>query len=145
MKATLLKMSVMATAIIFLLAGASWADNEKTRHHRRVGEKQVYTDQNRKDGFREWSHDGHGSYEHSRSHEQNHYNRHSDSHRVERHAGWYHHKYHRALHKQYHHHYRRMVIQKDYRKHRPSNHLFSYRASAFDPGFSITIKTKNRW
>lgn len=143
MKATSLKISVMATAIIFLLAGASWSDNEKTRYQRRVGKNQVHPDQNSKDGFRNWSHDGRGSYEHSRRHDQKHYTRHSASHRVERYAGRYLHKYHSALH--YQDHYRRMVIQKYYRKYRPSNHLFSYRASVFDPGFSITIKTKNRW
>jgi hypothetical protein len=144
MKATLLRISVMATAIFFLLAGASWADNQKTRHHRRVGKSQVHPDQTSKDRFRNWSHDSHGSYERSRLYDQKHYDRHLASYRTSKHTGKYGHKYHRALHKQYHYHYRRMVIHKHYRNHRPSNHLFSYQTSAFGPGLSITIKTKNR-
>jgi hypothetical protein len=37
------------------------------------------------------------------------------------------------------------VIRKHYHKHKPSYNVFIYRGSIFEPGWSVTIKTKSRW
>jgi hypothetical protein len=37
------------------------------------------------------------------------------------------------------------VINKHYHKHKRSYNVFSFRAPVFEPGWSVTIKTKSRW
>jgi hypothetical protein len=37
------------------------------------------------------------------------------------------------------------VICRHYHKHKPSYNVFSYWGSIFEPGWSVTFKTKSRW
>jgi hypothetical protein len=37
------------------------------------------------------------------------------------------------------------VICRHYHKHKPSYNVFSYKRSIFEPGWSVTFKTKSRW
>ncbi len=143
MKAKSLKISVMAAAIIFLFAGASWADGGKIRHHKQVRNKHFRTEHPRSDRNPAGSHYSRRSYEHPRRHYQKHYDRHRAVHRAERYASRHRHKYHRPVHRQ--NHYRHKVINKHYHKHKRSYNVFSFRAPVFEPGWSVTIKTKSRW
>ena len=144
MKAKLLKMSVITTMVmIFLFVGASWADNAKDRHHKQVGNKHLRTEHDRSDGYREPSHLSRRWYEHPRRHYKKHYDRHPAAHRAERYAFKHRQKYHRPVRKPDH--YRPKVIHKHYHKHKPSYNGFSFRVPAFEPGWSVTFKTKNRW
>ena len=133
MKAKLLKMSVITTMVmIFVFAGASWADGAENRHHKQVRNKHIRTEHDRSDGYREPSHYSRRWYEHPRPHYKKHYDRHPAAHRAERHAFQHRQKYHRSVSKHYH-------------KHKPSYNVFSYRARVFDPGWSFSIKSKSRW
>ena len=143
MKAKLLKMSVITTMVMFLFAGASWADRGKDRHHKQVRNKQIRTEHDRSDRYREPSHNSRRGYEHPRRHYKKHYTRHPAAHRAERYAFERRHKYHRLVQKQDHH--RRRVIHKRYHKHKPFYNVFSFRAPAFEPGWSVTFKTKSGW
>ena len=140
MKAKSMKMSVMTTAVIFLLAGASWADGGKNRHHRRVEKKHFQTEHNRKDGYREPSHDRQRTVHRAERHDFRHDR---EYHRAQKRVFKHHRKIHRRIENRSH--YRHKDNYKHYHKHRPFHKVYSYRASAFDPGFSITIKTKNSW
>ena len=144
MKAKLLKMSVITTMVmIFLFAGASWADGAKNRHHKQVRNKHIRTEHDRSDRYQEPSHYGRRWYEHPRRHYKKHYDRHPAGHRAERRAFQHHQKYYRSVRK--HDRYRHKVIHKHYHKHKPSYNGFSYRTPLLEPGWSVTIKTKNRW
>ncbi len=143
MKAKLLKMSVMTTAIIFLFAGASWADGGKYRHHKQVGYKHIRTEHDRSDGYHKPSHYSSRRHEHSRRHYKKQYDRHPPAHRAERHAFKHRQKYHRPVHK--HDRCRHKVVHKHYHKHKPFYNVFSFRAPVFEPGWSVTFKTKSRW
>ena len=143
MKAKLLKMSVITTMVIFLFAGVSWADGRKSRHHKQVRNDHIRTEHDRGHGYRQSSHHNREWYEHPRGHYQKHYDRHPAAHRAERHAFKHRHRYHRPFHR--HDHYRHKVIRKHYHKHKPSYNGFSYGASIFEPGWSVTIRTKSRW
>ena len=148
MKATILKMSVITTFAIFLFAGTSWADGGKNRHHKKVHKKHFRTGHHRSDGYHGWYHNGRGWYESTRRHYKKHYDRHRAAHRAKRHAFKHHHRYHRPVHKhrhcRHHDHYRHKVFRKHYHKHKPSHNVFSYRASLYDPEWSVTIKTRSR-
>ena len=143
MKAKRLKMSVITTMVIFLFAGASWADGGKNRHHKQVGNEHIRTEHDRGHGYREPSQYNREWYEHRRGHYQKHYDRHLAAHRAERHAFQHRQKYHKPVSK--HDRYRHKVIRKHYHKHKPSYNLFSYRVPVFEPGWSVSIKTKSRW
>ena len=143
MKAKRLKMSVITTMVIFLFAGASWADGAKNRHQSQVGTKHIRTEHDRSDRYREPSHYSRRGYEHPRRPFKKHYDRHPAAHRAERHAFKHRQTYHRPVHK--HDHYRHKVIRKHYHKHKPSYNGFSFRVPTFEPGWSVTFKTKNRW
>ena len=143
MKAKLLKISVITTMVIFLFAGASWADGGKNRHHKQVGNEHIRTEHDRVDGYREPFHYNREWYEYSRRHYQKQYDRHLAAHRAERHAFNHRHRYYRPVHK--HDHYRPKVIRKHYHRHKPSYNVFSYRGSIFEPGWSVIIKSKSRW
>ncbi len=140
MKVKLLKISVMTAAIIFLFSGASWADGAKNRHHRQGRDNQIRTTHDRSRGYQEPSH---FSYRGNRQHYKKHYNRHRAVHRAQRHAFKHRHKYHRPVHRQDR--YRHKVINKHYHKHKRSYNVFSFWAPAFEPGWSVTFKTKSRW
>ena len=148
MKATLIKMSVITTLAIFLFVGTSWADGGNNRHQKKVDKKHFRSGHHRSDGYHGWSHYGRGWYEPSRRHHKKHFDRYRAAHRVKRHAFKYRHQYHRPVHKhrhyRHHDHYRHKVICKHYHKHKPSHNVFSYRASFYDPGWSVTIKTRSR-
>jgi len=143
MKAKLLKMSVMTTMVIFLFAGASWADDAKDRHYKQDRNKHIRTEPGRSDGYREPSHNSRRGYEHPRRHYVKHYVRHPAVHRTERHAFKHRQRYHSSIHTRDYH--RHKVIRKHYHKHKPSFNVFSYGGSIFEPGWSVTFKTKNRW
>ena len=143
MKAMLLKMSVMTIMVIFLFAGASWADDAKNRHHKIVRNKHIRTEPDRSDRYREPSHHSRRGYEHPRRHYVKRYVRHPAVHKAKKNAFKHGRKYHRPVHK--HDHYRHKVIRKHYHKHKPSYNVFSFRVPAFEPGWSVTFKTKNRW
>lgn len=143
MKAKLLRISVITTMAIFLFAGASWADSAKNRHSKQVGNKHIRTEHDRSDGYREPSHYSRIGYEHPRRHYNKQYDRHPAAHRAERHAFQHRQKYHRPV--QNYDRYRHKVIRKHYHKRKPSYNVFSYRAPAFGPGWSVSIKTKSRW
>ena len=142
MKTTLLKMSVITTMAFFLLAGTSWADRGKDRHHQ-TRNKHMRTDHDRSDRYSGWSHNGRGWDKYPRRHYKKHYDRHRAAHRAERHYLKHHRKYHRPVHK--HDYYRHKVVRKHYHKHKPSYNGFSHRAPFFEPGWSITFHTKSRW
>jgi hypothetical protein len=118
MKANLLKMSVITTMVIFLFAGASWADGAENRHHKQARNKHIRTEHHRSDGYLGPSHYSRRWYELPQ-------------------------KYHRPARK--HDRYRHQVICKHYHKHKPSYNLFSYRVQVFEPGWFVGIKTKSRW
>ena len=143
MKAKLLKISVMTIVVIFLFAGASWADGEKNRHHKQDRNKHIRTEHDRSDRYREPSHNSRRSYEYPRRQYKKHYVRHPAVHRAERHAFNHDRRYHRPVHK--HDPHRRKVIRKHYHKRKPSYNVFSFRVPAFESGWAVTFKTKNRW
>ena len=143
MKAKLLKISVMTTMVLFLFAGASWADRGNNRHHKRDRNKHIRTEHDRRDRYREPSHYNRRGYEHPRHQYKNHFVRHPAAHRAERHAFKHRRKYHRPVYE--HDHQRPRVIRKHYHKTKPSFNVFSFRAPAFEPGWSVTFRTKNRW
>jgi hypothetical protein len=143
MKAKLLKMSVITTMVIFLFAGASWADGAKDRHHKQVRNKHIRTEHDRRDECREPSHYSRRWYEHSRRDYKKHYDRHPAAYRAERHAFKHHQKYHRPVYN--YDRYRHKVIRKHYHKRKPSYNGFSFRAPVFEPGWSVSIKSKSRW
>jgi len=134
MKAKLLKISVMTAAIIFLFAGASWADGGKIRHPKQVRNKHFRSKYNGSNGYQKPPHNNRSRYEYPRRHYQKHYDRHLAAHRVERQAFKHHQKYHRPVRKHDHYHIRK-----------PSYNVFSFRAPVFEPGWSVTFKTKSRW
>ena len=143
MKATLLKISVITTMAIFLFAGASWGDGAKNRHPKKVGNKHIRTEPDRSDGYREPSHYSRRGYEHPPRYYNKNYDRHPAAHRAERHAFQHRQKYLRPV--QNYDRYSPKVIRKHYHKRKPSYNVFSYRAPAFGPGWSVSIKTKSRW
>ena len=143
MKAKRLKMSVIAAMVIFLFAGASWADGAKNRHQKQVGNEHIRTEHDRSDGHREPYLYNRGWYEHPRRDYQKHYDRHPATYRAERHVFKYRQTYHRPVYGLDH--PRQQVIRKHYHKHNPSYNVFSYRASVFEPGWSVIIKTTRRW
>jgi hypothetical protein len=143
MKAKLLKISVMTIMVIFLFAGASWADSAKNRHHKHVRNKHIRTEHDKSDRYREPSHNSRRGYEHPRRQYKKHYVRHPAAHRAERHAFNHDRRYHRPVHK--HDPHRRKVIRKHYHKRKPSYNVFSFRVPSFEPGWAVTFKTKNRW
>ena len=168
MKTKRLKTSVVTIVVIFLFAGASWADGAKNRHHGQVRKNHIRTTHDRSHGYQKPSDFNHRRY--ARFY-QKHYDRHRAAHKAERRAFKHHQKYHRAErhafkhHQKYHRaerhafkhrhkynrsvhgrdHYRHKVICKHYHKHKPSYNVFSYGTSVFEPGWSISIKTKSRW
>ena len=145
MKATLLKMSVITTLAIFLFVGNSWADGRNNRHHKKVDEKHFRSGHHRSNGDQGWPHNGRGWYKSPRHHYKKHHDRHWASHRSKRHAFKHHHKYRRPFHTHWHdNHCRHKVVRKHYHRHKPSYNVFSYRASLYDPGWSVIIKTRNR-
>ena len=145
MKATLLKMSVITTLAIFLFVGTSWADGRNNRHHKKADKKNLRSGHHRSHADQGWSHNGrrwHKSPWHPYKRQND---RHWASHRAKRHAFKHYHKYRRPFHKHWHdNHYRHKVIRRHYHRHKPSYNVFSYRASLYDPGWSVTIKTRNR-
>ena len=145
MKATLLKMSVTTTLAIFLVVGISWADGGNNRHHKKVDKKHFRSGPHRSGGHHGWCHNGRGWYESPRHHYKKYYNGHRSAHIAKRHAFKHHHKPVPNLrHYRQHDQYRHKVIRRHYHKHKPSYNVFSYRASLYDPGWSVTIKTRNR-
>ena len=160
MKATLLKMIMITTMVIFLFAGAAWADHGKNRHRHQFRHKPSCTDYDRQHGYHDSSHHKRGWYEHPRRHHKKHHDRHLAVHRAERHYFKHHRNDHRWAHKHRHqHHYRhhghyrdhghyhhkQKAFRKHYHKHKRSYNVFSYRTSDFGPGWSIAFKTKSRW
>ncbi len=149
MKTSLLKMSVITTLAIFLFAGTSWADGGNNRHHKQVHKKHFRTGHHGSDGDHGWSHYGRGWYEYPRRYYKKPYNRHQVAHRAKRHAFKHRLRYHRPVHKhrhyRHHDHYCHKVIRRHYHKHKPSYNGYSYRSQIFEPGWSISIKTKSRW
>ena len=143
MKAKLPKMGMMTTAIIFLFAGASWADGGKKRYHKQVGNKHIRTEPDRSDGYHKPSHYSPRRHEHSRRHYKKQYDRHPPAHRAERHAFKHRQKYHSPVYN--YDRYRHKVIRKHYHKRKPSYNVFSFRAPVFEPGWSVTFKTKSGW
>jgi hypothetical protein len=143
MKAKLLKMSVITTMVILLFAGASWADVGKNRHQKQARNEHLRTEHDRSDRYRKPSLYSHRWDKYPRRHYQKHYDRHPAAHRAERHAFKHRQKYHRPICK--HDLYRHKVIRRHYHKHKPSYNVFSYRGSIFEPGWSVTFKTKSRW
>jgi hypothetical protein len=95
----------------------------------------------------------HGSHERKRHHHVKLHDRRFAAHKVNNHIFRRHRDYHRAHRHAFEHHckYRRAPKHalrrhhKHYRKHRSSQKIYSYWVSAFEPGWCITIKTKNRW
>lgn len=148
MKAMLLKMSVITTLAIFLFVGTSWADGGNNRYYKKVDKKYLRSGPDRNDGHHGWSHNGREWYESLRHRYRIHDDRHRAVHRAKLHAFKHHRKYHRPVHKLRHYrqqdHYRHKVIRRHYHKHKPPYNVFSYRASLYDPGWSVTIKTRNR-
>ena len=144
MKATLLKMSMITASAIFLFVSTSWADGRENRHHKKVEKKHFRSGHHRSDGYQETSRYNRGWYESPRSHHKKHYDGHQAAYRAKRHAFMDGRKFHRPLHKhRYHDHYRHKLIRRHYHKYKPSYNVFSYRASIYDPGWSVTIKTKS--
>ena len=143
MKAKLLTISVMTIVVIFLFAGASWADGARNRHHKQDRNKHIRTEPDKRDRYREPSHNSRRGYEHPRRHYKKHYARHPAAHRTERHAFKHDRRYHRPVHK--HDPHRRKVIRKHYHKRKPSYNVFSFRVPSFESGWAVTFKTKNRW
>ena len=144
MKANLLKISVLATVLIFLSAGASWADRRDNRHHKKAEKKQFRSEYKGSRDYREPSHSDRNRYEHPRRHYKKHFDRHLAAHRKWKHHARHHHKYHRPVHKHDQYRYNKKV-HKHYHKHKRSNKVISFRVPDFDPGWSVIIKTKSRW
>jgi hypothetical protein len=143
MKAKLLKISVMTIMVIFLFAGASWADGAKNRYHKQDRNKHSRIEPDRNNRYREPSHNSRRGYEYPRRQYKKHYVRHPAAHRAERDAFNHDRRYHRPVHK--HDPHRRKVIRKHYHKRKPSYNVFSFRVPSFEPGWAVTFKTKNRW
>ncbi len=143
MKANLMKISVLATVLIFLLAGASWADNRKSRNYNKVENKHSRNEYDGRNGYRRPSHFNQGRYEHPRCHDKKRDDRHLAADRDRKYAVKYRHKYHQPVHKQDYYRYNRR--HNHYHKHKSSYNVFSFRAPAFEPGWTVIIKTKNRW
>jgi hypothetical protein len=135
MKTKLLKISVLTTALFLLFAGACWAYREKDRQRRPVGNKHIHSKQDRNTGYYERSHHNRRSYEHPRRQNKRQYRPHHAPFRAKRHA----------FNHGYRHHHRHKVYHRHYHRHQKSHNAFSYRMSIFEPGWSITVKTKNRW
>jgi len=171
MKTKLLKMSVITSILIFSIAGTSWANDGRHRHKYQSGTKHFNTDHYQKDLHRGSPHNRYWPHRHKRHHYAKHHYRHLAAHRAERraikhlrdyhkarrHAIRHHREYHRAQghafkhrHKNHgrfgkHRHYYHKDTHEHRRKHRPSRNMFSYWVSAFEPGWSITITSKNIW
>ena len=146
MKAMLLKMSVITTLAIFLFVSTSWADGGNNRYYKKVDKKHLRSGHHRSNGDQGWSHNSRGWYKSPRHHYKRHHDRHWASHRAKRHVFRHHHQYHRPFHKHWHgNHCRHNIIRRHYHRHKPSYNVFSYRGSIFEPGWSVTFKTKSRW
>jgi len=143
MKAKLLKMSVITTMVMFLFAGTTWADRGKDRHPKEVRNKHIRTEHDKNRGPHESSHYNRGWYEHPRHHFKKHYVRHPAAHRAAKHALKHGQRYTRPVHR--HDSHRPKVIRKHYHKRKPSYNVFSFRVPAFEPGWSVTFKTKSGW
>ena len=143
MKAKLLKMSVITTMVMFLFAGTTWADRGKDRHPKEVRNKHIRTENDKNRGPHESSHYNRGWYEHPRHHYKKHYTRHPAAHRAAKNPVKHGQRYHRPVHR--HDSHRPKVIGKHYHKRKPSYNVFSFRVPAFEPGWSVTFKTKSGW
>lgn len=143
MKSTLLKISILATILIFLSAGASWAHREQNKHYYKVEKKHYHGEYHGRDRHWKHSHKDHRRYDRPRRHYKRHYNSHRAYHKWGKHYARHHHKYHRPAYK--HDRYCHKRVHKHYRKHKPYYNSYSVKAPAFDRGWSIIIKTKSRW
>ncbi|MGD1972297.1 MAG: hypothetical protein PVF24_11850 [Desulfobacterales bacterium] len=171
MKAKLLKTSVITSILIFLIAGVVWADDGRHRQRHGPKKKHFHNDHYRKNAPRGSSHNRREYHRHKRHYYAKLHNRHlaahraarhalkryRDHHKAHRHALRHHREYHRAQRHAFKHyyknhgrfgklsHYYHKDTHKHHRKYRPSRKVFSYWASSFKPGWSITIMSKNRW
>ena len=143
MKANIMKISVLATILIFLSAGASWADHPKKRYYNKVEDKHIRGEYRDGRDYGKRSRFDHDRYDHRRHH----YTKHNDRHRIAhwngKHAFKHRHGYHRPVYK--HDHYRHERRHGHYHRHKPVYKTFTFRAPAFEPGWSVTIKSKSGW
>lgn len=143
MKANIMKMSVLATVLILLSAGASWADNQKKRHYNKVENKRIRSEYRDSRDYGKRPHFNRGRYDHPRRQFKIHNDRHLIAHKDGNHAVKYRHRYQRPFDK----HYRYSDKRRHYHyyKHKPTYNIFSFRVPDFDPGWSVIIKSKSRW
>lgn len=142
MKSNTVKMSVLAMVLIFFSAGASWAARQKKPHYNKVGKKQIRSEYRDSRDYRNRSHFNRSRYN-DRRHDSKHHDRHLIAHRDGKHAFKYRHRYRRPVYK--HDHYRDKRRHYRYHKHKPIYNIFSLRVPAFEPGWSVIIKSKSRW
>ena len=143
MKTNIMKISVLAAVFIFLAAGASWADHPKKRHYKKVEKKHVRSDYRDSRDYGNRSDFDHGRYDRRRHHFKKHHDRHLIAHRNGKHAFKHRHRYHRPVYK--HDHYRHNRRHYHYHRHKPTYNILSFKVPAFEPGWSVTIKSKSGW
>jgi hypothetical protein len=135
MNTKLMKIGMIAAALIFILVGPSWAKNNQQQYkHKKHHNKQVYQDDHVKKG--------HSGGKHWRNrYQKGHY-------RYNRPGYWYrrHPRYHRYQpypHRRYHqHHYRKHYRRFDH--HHSQNDLVII-GSVYEPGWGFTFATKGQY
>ena len=142
MKKTLLKISMLIVALMFVFTGASWADNGKNRHRKSAPEKRIHA-----------KHPGGSSYQQPAL----------NKHKISRHNNHFYKKHHTpprpAVRSRYYKFYhRKRWIQKHRQLQRLRRHYsdnsyeddaatneFSVAATISEPGVEFSIGTKRTW
>lgn len=134
MKTKLLKMSMLAAVLVFVISGASWADSRKNRQNNYVPEKQMRMKHQGSVKYSQPVHYKHKVNRHQKRYYKNHYYRHRPAHRY---------RHHKLNHR---HHYRhdRYYGENSYDDD-PSYNEFSIAATISEPGMEFSIGTKRTW
>ncbi len=132
MKAKQLKIGVLAIVLIFLAAGASWADNRGSRPDHNPGKKHIRSEYHQKTGYRDSSYVSRQLYAQHRNRDRQYDHRHRFVPGSAKYPLAYHNKYRRTVHHPYH-------------SHGLPCNVFSFGGPAFQSGWSVIIKSKSGW
>ena len=134
MKTKLLKVSMLAAVLIFVFAGASWADGRKNRHYSYSPEKRIRAKLHGVAKYHQPVHYKHKMNRHHKRLYKKHHYRHRPAHRYRHHIFYHRHHY---RHQRY---YGENSYDDD-----PSYNEFSIAATISEPGIEFSIGTKRTW
>ena len=144
MKKTVMKISMLIAGLIFVFAGASWADNGKKGHRKYAPEKSAYSKHQGGSSYRQPV-----VYKHKIIRPNKHHDRHRPA-RVNKGHKFYHRnkwiqKHRRNLRHKWIRNHRRQYSDNSYEDDAAAYNEFSIAATISEPGGEFSISTKRTW